>query len=143
MKAASLRLSQILRHLPDRQRDEQPPYLRTLALLDALERCAVHCELWNAVIESPWKIQVVSAVRMGRDLMDWHGLNPNDYPRIYPIFLHGSLSRQSGHEIIPGKRLEAVKRYPEVHEQVQLALEWVYLEAATAQARAQAAVQRL
>lgn len=143
MDLGAIKLSLLLAHLPDRQRDEHPAFLRTLALLDALGQSGLPCELWNAVIESRWKIQVVCAVRMNGELLDWHGFNPYDYPAIYPIFLHGSLSRESGHEIIPGKREEAVKRYPEVLEQVQLALQWVQLDAATAQSDAPMMVHRL
>ena len=140
---ARVKLSDLLPHLPDRERDERPAFMRTLALLDALEHLGCPCGLWNAVIESPWKMQVICAVRLQHELLDWHGFNPYDYPHIYPIHLQGVIRRESSIEIVPGKRAQAVERYPEVRGQVQLAMEWLTLDRSTASAAGDAQPLRL
>lgn len=138
-----VRLSSILPHLPDRERGERPAFMHTLALWDALAGMGCNCELWNAVISSSWKTQVICAVRMRGEMLDWHGLRPHDYVRVFPIFLGGTIERESSHEIIPGKRLQAAERYPEVREQVRVAYERALLEVATAPSSGEPHPQRL
>lgn len=136
-------LSNILPHLPDRQFEDRPAYLRTMALFGALKHLGCPCRLWNAVIESPWKTQVIAAVQMHEQLLDWHGLRPHDYPLVFAIHAGGRLEREGLHEIVAEDLIKAARRHPEILGQARVALQYAALEKATTQAQGEPGPSRL
>lgn len=123
--------------------DSAPPYMPTLALLEALRLEGFPCELWNAVMESQWKILVVAGIRTQGYILDCNGQDPRNYPLIYPILQGAQISREGSFDIIPGKREQARKLFPEFSELTRGVLEYATLQEYTPDAEQEDANRRL
>lgn len=82
-------------------------------------------------MNSQWTVRVVAGIRTPDEILDCRGVDPRQYPFVYPVLSMATITRESSIEIIPGKREEAINQFPETMEQARKALEQARLTAFT------------